>query len=226
MPLAASSSEMGVHFNSTPSQSLKALLSRSIDYAGLFPPCELPLEPALQNQAQYVRSEGAWMLNGFVLPTAKFSAAAPLFLAIRSAVSPSNLRARCQKRRISFENGLEAVSEAIRGVRSDDKSVSVVQLEIAVPSDCNLSLLGRLQEIAEEFGIRIFCEAAPADAKRTIALLAQNNTTRKSPLGFKLANRRRHSRCVSFVQSNCASTGCGSARSRADQVHRRPAPSG
>jgi hypothetical protein len=55
--------------------SLGALLVHSIDYAGTFPPCSLALEPALQNQARYVRDPNAWMLNNFVLPVEKFDAA-------------------------------------------------------------------------------------------------------------------------------------------------------
>src|SRR5436853_7633056 len=58
--------------------SLRALLNRSIDYAGMFPPCSLDLEPALKNQAQYVRSADSWMLSAFVLPIAKFDDAAQL----------------------------------------------------------------------------------------------------------------------------------------------------
>ena len=54
--------------------SLGALLARSIDYAGIFPPCSLALEPALQNQALYIRDPDAWMLNNFVLPVEKFDA--------------------------------------------------------------------------------------------------------------------------------------------------------
>ena len=54
------------------SASLRALLDQAIDYAGMFPPCGLPLEPALRNQASYVRSSEAWMLNGFVLPVEQF----------------------------------------------------------------------------------------------------------------------------------------------------------
>src|SRR5437667_3157092 len=55
-----------------PAASFQALLSQSIDYAGMFPPCSLALEPALRNHASYVRSPQAWMLNGFVLPVEQF----------------------------------------------------------------------------------------------------------------------------------------------------------
>ena len=53
--------------------SLRALLSQAIDYAGLFPPADLPLDQALQNQAAYVRSPDRWMLGAFILPVAKFA---------------------------------------------------------------------------------------------------------------------------------------------------------
>src|SRR5204862_5182450 len=58
--------------------SLQALLMSAIDYAGMFPPCSLALEPALQNDAQYVGSPEAWMLNTFVLPIEQFDAARQL----------------------------------------------------------------------------------------------------------------------------------------------------
>jgi hypothetical protein len=187
MPLASSASATGVHFNSTPARSLKALLSASIDYAGLFPSCELPLEPALQNQAQYVRSAESWMLNSFVLPVGKFGAASASFPQFEQRF-PLRISALGPKKEAAaeFEQAVAAVADGIRGIQSGGNAVAVVQLEIAIPSDCNLSLIARLNALADEFGLRIFCEAPPADAGRTIALLAQNNTTRKSPLGFKL----------------------------------------
>src|SRR5437879_13366510 len=55
--------------------SLRALLARSIDYAGMFPPCQLELEPSLKNQAQYLRTADAWMLSAFVLPVQQFGSA-------------------------------------------------------------------------------------------------------------------------------------------------------
>ena len=58
-----------------PAASLRALLGHSIDYAGMFPPCSLELEPALGKQAQYVRLHDRWMLGAFVLPVEGFEAA-------------------------------------------------------------------------------------------------------------------------------------------------------
>ncbi|MGB9318607.1 MAG: hypothetical protein WCB62_26840, partial [Pseudolabrys sp.] len=58
--------------------SLRALLAHTIDYAGMFPPCQLALEPALKNQAEYLRTPSAWMLSAFVLPVDQFVSAKQL----------------------------------------------------------------------------------------------------------------------------------------------------
>jgi hypothetical protein len=51
--------------------SLRALLSGVIDYAGLFPPAQLPLDEAIRNYQSYSASADAWMLGRFVCPAAK-----------------------------------------------------------------------------------------------------------------------------------------------------------
>lgn len=53
--------------------SLRALLSGIIDYAGLFPPAELPLDQAIRNYARYREEPEAWMLGRFVIPAARLS---------------------------------------------------------------------------------------------------------------------------------------------------------
>lgn len=50
--------------------SLRAFLHDIIDYAGYFPPADLPLAEALRNYAEYRREPEAWMLARFVTPTA------------------------------------------------------------------------------------------------------------------------------------------------------------
>lgn len=48
--------------------SLRVLLSEIIDYAGLFPPAQLSMAAAVQNYADYLRSEYSWMLGRFIVP--------------------------------------------------------------------------------------------------------------------------------------------------------------
>lgn len=50
---------------------LHALMSGVIDYAGLFPPARLPLEPAIRNYAAYRAGADAFMLGRFVIPAAR-----------------------------------------------------------------------------------------------------------------------------------------------------------
>lgn len=73
-------------------RSLQVLLHEIVDYAGLFPPAALELDPALANYARYRNEPDAWMLGRFVCPTARlaslpalaepFSEAAPLRLVV------------------------------------------------------------------------------------------------------------------------------------------------
>ncbi len=55
--------------------SLRALISRLIDYAGLYPPAALPLERVAEKYEAYRTSPERWMLNRVVLPAAKLAEA-------------------------------------------------------------------------------------------------------------------------------------------------------
>lgn len=53
------------------SHPLENLLGGLVDYAGLFPPARLDMEPAVAEYAEQRRSELAWILGRFVVPTAR-----------------------------------------------------------------------------------------------------------------------------------------------------------
>ena len=55
-----------------PSPALRALLTGLIDYAGLFPPAELPMRVAVENYASYLAGDFRWALGRFVLPVSRF----------------------------------------------------------------------------------------------------------------------------------------------------------
>jgi hypothetical protein len=50
---------------------LRALLEGVFDYAGMFPPANLPLDEAVRNYARYAASPTAWLLGNFVAPAAR-----------------------------------------------------------------------------------------------------------------------------------------------------------
>jgi len=54
-----------------PSETIRILLDRFLDYAGLFPPASLDMPAALRNYGAYREGEYAWMLGRFVVPAAR-----------------------------------------------------------------------------------------------------------------------------------------------------------
>lgn len=56
---------------------IRAFMSEIVDYAGLFPPARLELDPAIRNFARYRRGEEAFLLGAFVCPATRLSDLAP-----------------------------------------------------------------------------------------------------------------------------------------------------
>jgi hypothetical protein len=52
-------------------EALRALLEGLVDYAGLFPPAGLDMDPALRNYLGYLDDEDRWMLGRFVVPAGR-----------------------------------------------------------------------------------------------------------------------------------------------------------
>src|SRR3954466_8874901 len=132
-------------------ESLRPLLVKSIDYAGLRPPCSLDLGRALENQSRYVRSADTWMLSAFVLPLGQFDAAVhylnvfdkenPLRI---SALGPatSNPDEFCQELR-------KAADRTKSFANIPGPLVPVIeQLEMALPREgMNAEVVSRIHEI-------------------------------------------------------------------------------
>jgi len=170
-----------------PAASLRALLAHSIDYAGMFPPCSLELEPALRNQAQYARSDDTWMLSAFVLPVGEFDAARTILSDFDpqhplrvSALGPKTENAA------AFRDAIENVDAAIRSFSASNVDlISVIQLEMFLPQDVDLALIEEARSIIGN--LPAFWEARAERSEQTIALLAEHNSNAdKSTFGFKL----------------------------------------
>ncbi|MDQ6808650.1 MAG: hypothetical protein M3Z64_04395 [Verrucomicrobiota bacterium] len=169
--------------------SLRALLAGSIDYAGLFPPAELDLEPALKNYAEYVRTADVWMLGAFVLPLAKLEAAA-------ANLAPFDVEHRL---RIAALGGkTESAAEFLKVVASAAESIaafnkangataSVDQLEMPVAAGVDADSLAEASAALSALKLAAFVEAHTDEAERTIALLAEQREAGSGVnVGFKL----------------------------------------
>ena len=74
---------------------LRALLSGIVDYAGLFPPAKLELDPAIGNYARYRSDPDAWMLSNFICPAARLYELSPYVKKLFSAESPLQVSLIC-----------------------------------------------------------------------------------------------------------------------------------
>jgi hypothetical protein len=169
------------------SASLRALLDQSIDYAGMFPPCSLALQPALQNHASYVRSPEAWMLNGFVLPVEQFHATRQ-FLSEFDPSHPLRVAALGLKT-ANADAFLDALYEADTAIRSFSKYdvdlLSVSHLEMFLPPDVDSADLKEARAIVGN--APVFLEAPPERAEQTVALLSEHNSDEEvATFGYKL----------------------------------------
>jgi hypothetical protein len=54
-----------------PAASARALMAGAVDYAGLFPPAQLPLADALAEYGRALAGADAWMLGRFIVPAAQ-----------------------------------------------------------------------------------------------------------------------------------------------------------
>src|SRR5256885_5798275 len=165
--------------------SLRALLNRSIDYAGMFPPCDPELEPALKNQAEYVRSTDSWMLSAFVLPIAKFSDAVSLVSRFDKA-HPLRVSALGPKAE-NAKDFLAELKNSAETIRSFQKAhvdlVSIVQLEMVLPQDVDLAGLSEAAALVGDLKLQCFWETPAESAEKAIALLAR---AKQPAFGYKL----------------------------------------
>jgi hypothetical protein len=167
-------------------ESLRILLARSIDYAGMFPPCSLALELALQNQAKYVRSPDAWMLNTFVLPIEQFDTAKQ-FLSEFDLSHPLRVAALGPKPANAepFLDAVEDADAAIGRLSSNVDLVAISHLEMFLPHDVDSDVLQEAKSIIGD--LPVFWEAPPERAEQIIALLAElNSDSDLATFGYKL----------------------------------------
>jgi hypothetical protein len=170
-----------------PAASLRALLNQAIDYAGMFPPCSLPLEPALRNQASYVRSPEAWMLNGFVLPVEQFDATTQ-FLSKFDTHHPLRVAALGPKT-TNADAFLDALYNAYAAIRSFSRYntdlVAISHVEMFLPDDVDSASLKEASAIVGE--LPVFWEAPPETAEQTMALIAGHNSHEdRLAFGYKM----------------------------------------
>ena len=172
-----------------PAASLRALLSGTIDYAGLFPPANLDLEKAIRSHAEYVRDPDAWMLGAFILPIAEFDAACR-WLTEFDREHPLRISALGPRTESGdgFLASLSGAEAAMGAFQSKFGSVaSIEQLEMPLHSDLGAELFASARETLKQAKAKVFWEAPAKSARAAIGLIAGNNKADSGGgFGFKL----------------------------------------
>ena len=165
-----------------PAASLRALLTGAIDYAGLFPPASLSLEPRAQELRGVCHWPAeSWMLGAFILPFAKFEDAsanlAPFDVEHRlcvSALGPPTDNAA------EFINELYEGAERTRSgplTRRNGAIASITQIEMALPAErpARRSPSSTNRALARSLDVPTFWEAnVDEEAERTRSALSRN----------------------------------------------------
>ncbi|MDQ6654211.1 MAG: hypothetical protein M3Y80_00160 [Verrucomicrobiota bacterium] len=168
--------------------SLRALLTGAVDYAGLFPPASLSIEPALANQGRYVRDPEQWMLGTFVLPVGKFEAAADHLkpFDVKHRLRLSALGAKTESAS-EFTAALRKTSDAIHEFEMrHGGTASATQIEMAIPAHSGATITEAAEALSQR-QMPTFWEAPTDEAERVIGLIADHHgESGVRHFGFKL----------------------------------------
>jgi hypothetical protein len=145
------------------SPALARLLSKSIDYAGVFPPASLPLPDALEMFKRYINGQESWIVSSIILRIDQLAEAAgflgdtPFRLtAIPRQTDDSNL----------WLNRLREDCEYLRSFQAAHPQVDVQALEIPVPKpdSTRVAIAQRVEQLLSIVsGYRVFLELPPGE---------------------------------------------------------------
>lgn len=107
--------------------SVKALLSASVDYAGLFPPAKLGMWEAMVNYTQDQKTPYSWLLGRFVLPASRLTELAALLP--KFSLAESQIMERSLSAIVSGNLQLEIEQVRWRSMRLHNDNIAIKALE-------------------------------------------------------------------------------------------------
>src|SRR5690349_15034208 len=119
-------------------ESVRAMFSGIVDYAGMFPPAQLPLEQAIRNYARYRTEPESWMLGRFVCPAARLAELSPYIeeLVITEPKVIISALGKGDNTLAEFLSGLASDLNALRGFhRRHGERALVDTYEVRLPLD-------------------------------------------------------------------------------------------
>ncbi len=166
---------------------VRALMTRAVDYAGLFPPARLDMADAVRAYAEYRASPDAWALGRFVVPASRleeFEDSAAAFLPTSAAASWA-LSALLSADIELDAASVDAFNERHRDCRRGAVHVDTVELRAAQPDEVRRAepyVGGRFDTFVE---IPVHDDPAPlVDAIAAIGAKAKIRTGGVTPDAF------------------------------------------
>jgi len=184
---------------STPPSSLKSFLTGLIDYAGLFPPAELPLIEAIEHYRRYRLDADAWMLSRFIIPVSQLAA-----LTEHIDVSGNNyfdtgtaysLLGQDGQNGPAFLKGIEQDIHTVKQFRRSHGTQAVLDIfEVRLPASDQAihDVICQASHLLLAGGLRPFFEVPegadwqPSANVAITAIGAYNRAQPSAPIGFKL----------------------------------------
>lgn len=179
--------------------SVRALLSEWIDYAGLFPPAQLPLDRAVEQYARLRSQPESWMLGRFVCPVGQL---ANLARHVGRFARPPTLRLSLTAEVVLGADSMDALLAPVRAFAREHgwwARIDAFELRLAPGSLAGEdvpSLAERLNVMADRFlkdalpSPSIFIEP-PLNVERAAAIgtlsdaLAHHNTRHGAPAPYR-----------------------------------------
>ncbi|SDH74109.1 hypothetical protein SAMN05192534_11093 [Alteribacillus persepolensis] len=181
----------------TANASVHSYLSHVIDYAGLFPPAQLPLEPAVHNYASYLSCDDSWMLGRFIIPAFRLNELYS-YVSLFSKEKPLTISAVGQKSEDEekYKELLYTDLARVRTFCEDHKGVAGAEVfEAPLPaSPPSSDLLQTIAEATKKHGLDTFCEVTISlkqpdwenQMLKTLDEIAAHNLKGGPKLGMKL----------------------------------------
>ena len=117
---------------------LQCFMMQLIDYAGLFPPAQLPMEAAITNYANFRMSDDAWMMSRFICPASRLRELQPFHDPLFNADTPFRFSVigGSGRDRGQFLTRLKKDIENIRDFHHFHEGGAIVEVfEVRLPED-------------------------------------------------------------------------------------------
>lgn len=199
-------------------EALRTLMSGLIDYAGLYPPAKLPMQPAVEQFARSRMSEHEWMLGRFICPASRlreFSKAASVMMPGTHATSGYREHSEGEPWRISviIDGELPADLETIAAFNNHHEredngrcAADAIELKVTVPDQIDHACEIIPDELFPFFEFPADVVSA-GDCRGFVAALAGHGAAAKIRTGGVTAEAFPSTRAVAEFMVACAGAG-------------------